>query len=309
MGLNAEASAALVYLVLYTILLAFLLFGYVTGRLRLRSRYTVILFHVTVRLASQASGLAFGVVGYANTSLLVAYFILGAEGYFTLVLCTYRFLISWQNENFASHESWLEPCFPPGTPWYKRLMRSFTILGPNRRPMSIIHNLLIAANAIIISGGSLLAGGHNSVSQFNGNLKTAKAMRAAGQSVFLAINIFLLYCIVDTIRQSRRDSPGRGTHPTLLILLAIWPLLFVRGLYGVMSGVLPAFNYFNPNNYGQTGLTTSFVVSEYIMGTTMEWTSCTLLMVTYITSRNDPKKADLEMYKGKEARSGEAIEA
>jgi cytochrome b561 len=77
MGLNTEASAALVFLVLYTILFALLLFGYFTGRLRLRSRYSVILFHVTIRLASQATGLAFGVVGYANTSLLVAYFILG----------------------------------------------------------------------------------------------------------------------------------------------------------------------------------------------------------------------------------------
>ena len=79
MGLNTEATAALVYLILYTILLAFLLFGYVTERLRLRSRYTVILFHVTVRLASQGTGLAFGVVGYVNTSLLVAYFILGGQ--------------------------------------------------------------------------------------------------------------------------------------------------------------------------------------------------------------------------------------
>jgi cytochrome b561 len=76
MGLNTEASAALVFLILYTILFALLLIGYFTGRLRLRSRYTVILFHVTVRLASQATGLAFAVVGFANTSLLVAYFIL-----------------------------------------------------------------------------------------------------------------------------------------------------------------------------------------------------------------------------------------
>jgi cytochrome b561 len=82
MALNTEASAALVYLILYTILFAILLFGYATGRLRLRSRYTVILFHVTVRLASQASGLAFGVVGYGNTSLLVAYFILGGKSSF-----------------------------------------------------------------------------------------------------------------------------------------------------------------------------------------------------------------------------------
>ena len=85
MGLNTEASAALVFLILYTILFVLLLFGYFTRRLRLRSRYSVILFHVTVRLASQATGLAFGVVGYANTSLLVAYFILGGLFFLSLI--------------------------------------------------------------------------------------------------------------------------------------------------------------------------------------------------------------------------------
>jgi hypothetical protein len=146
-----------------------------------------------------------------------------------------------------------------------------------------------------------LKGGQGDVR--DSNTVTAKAMRTAGQAAFLTINVFLLYCIFDTIRQLHRDNSDKGTHPTLLLLLATWPLLFVRGLYGVMSGVLPAFNYFNPNNYGKTGLTASFVISEYIMGTTMEWTSCTLLLATYLTSRNDPKKADLEISKDKEARS------
>lgn len=76
MGLNTEASAALVFLILYTILFVIMLLGYLTGRIRLRSRYTIIIFHVTVRLASQATGVAFGVVGYSATNLLVAYFIL-----------------------------------------------------------------------------------------------------------------------------------------------------------------------------------------------------------------------------------------
>jgi len=75
-----------------------------------------------------------------------------------------------------------------------------------------------------------------------------------------------------------------------------------------MSCAIPVFNSFDLNNYGETGIITSFVINEYIMGTTMEWTSCALLMATYITSRNDPQKADSEMYKCKEAQSGEAIE-
>ena len=35
---------------------------------------------------------------------------------------------------------------------FKRFLLSFAIFGPSRRPMAIIHNLLIGANAIIIAG-------------------------------------------------------------------------------------------------------------------------------------------------------------
>jgi len=77
MGLNTEASAALVFLILYVILFVVMLLGYVTRRLRLGCRHTVVFFHITVRLASQATGLAFGIIGYKAIGLLVAYFILG----------------------------------------------------------------------------------------------------------------------------------------------------------------------------------------------------------------------------------------
>ena len=35
---------------------------------------------------------------------------------------------------------------------YRKFLLSFALFGPNRRPMSVMHNLLIGANAIIISG-------------------------------------------------------------------------------------------------------------------------------------------------------------
>ena len=78
MGFNGETSAALVFLILYTILFVLLLIGYIGRYLSWRSRYSVILFHVTIRLSSQATGLAFGIIGYQNVNLLVAYFILYA---------------------------------------------------------------------------------------------------------------------------------------------------------------------------------------------------------------------------------------
>ena len=159
--------------------------------------------------------------------------------------------------------------------------------------MNVIHVLLVVANSIIISGGSQIAGGAQTVFEFNTKLARAKIMRTTGQGIFLGMNAFLLFCIVDAIRQCRRERAG-WVHPTLWILLAIWPVLFIRGLYGVLSAVLPAFNYFSPTNYDANGLTDAFVISEYILGTSMEWVSCALLMFTYYTSRNDPKKVDLD---------------
>ena len=309
MGLNSEASAALAFLILYTILFTFLFLGYVTGRIQGRSRYSIIMFHVIVRLSSQATGLAFGIIGFSNPKLLVAYFILcvffaatysvsvvmltcfdsGAEGYFTLVLCAYRFLISWQCFNTLQHNSWLEPKYPPGTPLFKKFLASLSIFRKPYHPMTIMHYWLIGANAIIISGGSLLSGGQQNFQQ---NYSKARAMRVAGQSIFLAINVFLLYCIIDAIVQFKRERGG-AVHRTLLFLLAVWPLLFVRGLYGILSSVVTTFNYFSPSNYGESGLTVGFVVSEYILSTLMEWLSCALLMLTYVTSLNDPKEGDI----------------
>ena len=217
----------------------------------------------------------------------------GAEGYFTLVFCTYRFLIEWQCHNLACRDSWLERRQPPGTPWYQRFSDSIDLFGRKRRPMTLIHWFLIGANTLIIVGGSQLAGASGSTdSDKAATLRSSKILRTIGQSVFLSINAFLLYCVLDSIRSYKREK-GK-IHPTLWILLVCWPLLFVRGIYGILSGVLPAFSYFNPANYGETGLKAGFIVSEYILSTTMEWTSCALLMLTFVTSLNDPPLEPLE---------------
>jgi hypothetical protein len=159
--------------------------------------------------------------------------------------------------------------------------------------MSVIHYLLIVANAIIISGGSQITGGSETVADFKTNLSRAKAMRVTGQAIFLSMTVFLGYCVVDAIKTCKRDRGGR-VHPTLWVFLAIWPLLVVRGVYGVLMPVVPMLDYFTFSNYDEDGLTDRFVISEYVLGTSMEWTACALLMLTYATSRNDPKSADLK---------------
>jgi hypothetical protein len=55
----------------YLAVFAWMLFAYLTHRIKWRSRYSLLFFHVTIRLASQASGIGFGVLGFANTNLFL----------------------------------------------------------------------------------------------------------------------------------------------------------------------------------------------------------------------------------------------
>lgn len=52
---NKDAGAALVFGVLYLGLWIWMISGYMTGRYKLRSRWSLLFFHVTVRVASQVS--------------------------------------------------------------------------------------------------------------------------------------------------------------------------------------------------------------------------------------------------------------
>lgn len=203
------------------------------------------------------------------------------------MLCTYRFLIYWEVRNTPEGRSWLEPVLPPGTSIGRRIGHSFSLIGKKRHPMGIIHNLLIIGNALIITGGSKLAGASQDPTR-KGDVHTAKILRLVGQSIFLAVNVFLLFCIAKAVKKFKRENGG-AVHPTLFVLLAIWPLLLVRGIYGVLAGVVPSFSYFTLSNYDEHGLKGSFVASEYILGTAPEWLSCILLLSTVATSRHDPE--------------------
>lgn len=85
-------------------------------------------------------------------------------------------------------------------------------------------------NILVIAGGAILAG---SFSDPTADVTTAKALRTAGQAIFLVINVAFMLCVVRAISQSRKET-GR-IHPTLYLLLLVWPFLLVRGVYGILS--------------------------------------------------------------------------
>ncbi|GAC94923.1 hypothetical protein PHSY_002496 [Pseudozyma hubeiensis SY62] len=317
------ASASLVFLILYFILFIVLSALFILRKVPWKSRWLVLLLHVLVRLASQACGLSFGVIGYRNINVLVAYYVLGAEGYFTLVVCTARYLIAWQRNHWNGY-SWMEPVDQSRgkdrrSAFLQRLKGMFRWKTsgdrhPSNRWIILTDWLLVAANAIIIAGGSLSSGAYTdktlSPSQVRSKLEASKAMRGAGQAVFLTINVALLVCIVVTMRQHVQgryeDADNHATrtstkeerhqsarrpwygHLTLLLLATAWPFLVVRGVFGVLQAVLPDLNYFNSEVYDANGLTQQFVIEETCMVTMMEFISAAILTSTYWASRSDP---------------------
>ncbi|KAL8290320.1 hypothetical protein RQP46_002578 [Phenoliferia psychrophenolica] len=263
-----DAAPAIIFLILYSAFFAVLTSLY--AQRKISWRYSFVYFHVILRLGGQACGIAFAVMSWDNfdtrLNVLIAYLVLSAEGYFSLVLCTYRFLIVWQNDRLGN--SVIEPRVPKGTPFLEKMKRL------RKTPIAGVHWTLVAANSIIISGGSLLSSALSNETPDPNKVKSGKSMRVAGTAMFLfLVQVFACFAI-----HSYRKKGDR----TLLLILLTWPFLTVRGVYGIISVELSEYSYYNPDVYNSDGgMSSKFLVGEYVLGTLMEWISCGLLLATY----------------------------
>lgn len=73
------AGAALAFGILYAGLLSWLIYHFATKRFSFKSRWSLLLFHVLIRVASQALGVAFGVLVFDNIGVFVAYLVLSTS--------------------------------------------------------------------------------------------------------------------------------------------------------------------------------------------------------------------------------------
>jgi hypothetical protein len=235
-----------------------MLSSFLTHRYKWKSRWGLLFFHVTIRVASQAFGIGFGMLGLSNLGVFLAYVILGAEGYFTLVsqypwilgkdnwpiqvLCGFRFLISWHQHNLPSHKSWLEPHEADKSSKARaQKVLALLALGPfaaffYKDTMLFVHILLALANTSVVFGGGQLAGAdytHPDSPDTITRLRNGKIAGTIGQSVFLVITCGLFLVIAGTIVGEKKA--GRRVHPTLWLLFAAWFPLVTRGIFGVLQ--------------------------------------------------------------------------
>ncbi|KAJ7262036.1 hypothetical protein C8J57DRAFT_1232166 [Mycena rebaudengoi] len=247
-------------------------------------------------------GIGFGVLGFRNMGIFFAYLVLGAEGYFTLVICVFRFIIAWHEHHLSNWTSWLEPRDPPNTNKTKKrllhiLLGPFELFFCRDNPMVAFHSVLVVANVAIVFGSSYVAGADIMAitPDLLRRLNVSKISRTVGQSLFLACNTLLLGVIL-TMRNNRRNGDARGktgsVHPTLILLLIVWFPLIVRGVFGVLQSAVFEFSYFNIKNYRSEGYTKHYTTIEYLLGVLPEWLACVVLNLTYLASRNDPPRGN-----------------
>lgn len=279
---GAESIAALTFLVLYGILFL-LLTIHVFPSLGFRSVYTFLFFHTIVRLSALGCGIGSGLVGYSNVSFLLAFFTLGVQGHFTLILCAYLFLVNWRYiEAGKKLNVYLKWAF---------------------------HLLLTTSNVVAIVGWSELSSIKGKDINAPDVLHTrdrAKNLRVGGQAVFLVVSIIILFfTILEMQNYKRRQAETReskagvgvtaggvssapklwfGVHRTLWLMLGAFQLLIVRGAYGILEDILSNFDMFNLDNYEDGRLKATFVSSQYLFSVFMEWGSCRLLLATFWTS-------------------------
>ena len=202
----AQGAAASIYLVLYIILLASS--ANIVRKIGIKTPYIFLLFFGLIRTGAQLSGVAFAAQGYSAINWFIAYLVLGAEGYFALILGSFYFLVYCEKEKFGIsyyHE-----------PLVKNNSKTSTA--------AIFHWVLIPANALVIAGSSLIAG--DTPQQLEQEASTAKNLRGVGQAIFLTETIFVMLVAFRIVVQK-----NLRTYSTYAVTFAL-PFLFIRGIYG-----------------------------------------------------------------------------
>jgi hypothetical protein len=184
--------------------------------------------------------------------------------------------------------------------------------------MTAIHWILIASNTIIVIGGTRTNTSDSSFSNYQSRLHISGIYRAVGQTCFLVINIGLGWFLWISKNQDNVDGtistrlvkvfrvpsdyglqdghvPRRGIHPTLWILIAAWPLLLVRGIFGLLQSQVRLINYADVGAYqgdgkGGIGFKKEFLVLEGVCAILMEWGACSLLCGSMFTREKEVRR-------------------
>ncbi|ODV76924.1 uncharacterized protein CANTADRAFT_8499 [Suhomyces tanzawaensis NRRL Y-17324] len=280
-----SGTAAAVYLALYSIYLVF------AATIVIKEGFkTLYFFFVTFgifRVVGQLCGVVFAAVGFEHWQWLVAYLVFTAEGYFILILSTFHFVAKAQSDTFGT--SWLRPTKKEIKERRKAHTNRFRAGLEEYTFSRLFHMILIPGNAILIAGGSMLAGmDPNDMNSKNSQVITSKALRTVGQAIFLAQTCI---AIGTAIYVAVAEGLASNIHVIAVFLGA--PFLLVRGIFGVLAIYIHDMDYFDSSNYTAHGLNSKFVVYEYVLAATMEFVTACIYIGVYYVYKHKQKLANL----------------
>lgn len=266
-----SGAAATVFLGIFILVLPFaLLTMFKHG---IKSFYSVTILFVLVRIGSQTCGVVFAVVGFEHQNWLTAYLVLGAEGYFFLIICLLNVLISGHVKKYGF--SWLTKYGINGD------IRQQVTMGKRgklaRKSWAVLfHTALVPANILVIAGGAILSGiSASDLQKESGDVTTAKILRTVGQLVFLLLtSILILLALASYTRDNVKNW-------AVVSVLAASPFILTRGIFGLLSIYIKSMDYFDMSNYGDFGIGNSLIIYEYCLGTTMELLCLLCILLNY----------------------------
>lgn len=294
--------AGSIYLALYTIILPFA--ALTSYKRNWQLIFCSLLFFTIIRFGSQICAVVFSCLGFAHWQWLIAYLVLGAEGYFVLILSSLQFIIHGQLKFLG--KSWIRNSGPGG--WITDEDRKSKIWQIRWKhigkiPYSTIYHLwLIPANAFIVAGGSMLTGATaEELADGSDQVSASKALRTTGQVIFLTLTIIMVLIALHTyFKQKVR------TWPIISVLIAS-PFLVVRGTFGILSIFITKMNYYQMSNYSGGGIGNQLVIYEYVLSTTMEFISMACLFLNIFDKSPDVRDdEDFEPLEVSKSSSGDS---
>lgn len=268
-----SGAAALVFLILYTVYTVAVIV--IVTRLGWKTVYSLLLYYGIVRFGSQLCGVVYSAIGVEHWQWLIAYLILGAQGYFALILAAFRFIIKGQREKFG--HSWLDPSKDKKLQMINLQNNVLYRFYGRFTPWKIIRYTMIASNILIIYGGSSVAG--KTIEELNADpstRNTARICRTVGQAMFLCLTL----SVIGLSYYSYFVEKITDNYHIQAVMFSAG-FLIVRGIFGLLSIYVSAMDYYAFNNYSQNGLKPKFVIAEYVMGTTMEFIVGSLFIAAY----------------------------
>lgn len=293
--------AGSIYLALYTIILPFA--ALTSYKRNWQLIFISLLFFTIIRFGSQICAVVFSCVGFAHWQWLIAYLVLGAEGYFVLILSSLQFIIHGQQKILG--KSWIRNSGPGG--WIidedrKLKIWQIRLKHIGQIPYSTIYHFwLIPANAFIVAGGSMLTGATaEELADGSGRVSASKALRTTGQVIFLTLTIVMVLIALHTyFKQKVR------TWPIISVLIAS-PFLIVRGIFGILSIFITKMNYYQMSNYSGGEIGSQLVIYEYVLSTTMEFISMACLFLNIFDKSPDVRdEEDFEPLEISKSSSGD----